>query len=47
MTNHFLATYVGYCIRKKGVLKQRELQMANVDTVAPSTSSSVHGVDTN
>ena len=25
MTNHFLSTYVAYCIRKKGVLKPREL----------------------
>ena len=27
MTNHFLATYVAYCIRKKGVLKPRELMI--------------------
>lgn len=25
MTNHFLSTYVAHCIRKKGVLKPREL----------------------
>ena len=27
MTNHFLSTYVAHCIRKKGVLKPRELAM--------------------
>ena len=27
LTNHFLATYVAHCIRKKGVLKPRELVM--------------------
>ena len=45
LTNHFLATYVSYCIRKKGVLKPRELSMANVEQNTPqmSTSSSVNG----
>ena len=27
LTNHFLSVYVSHCIRKKGILKPRELQM--------------------
>jgi len=27
LTNHFLSCYVSYCIRKKGVLKPRELAL--------------------
>jgi RPA family protein len=27
LTNHFLATYVSHCIRKKGTLKSRELAL--------------------
>jgi hypothetical protein len=36
MTNHHLATYVAHCIRKKGVLKPRELVMeTSIDQLPP------------
>jgi hypothetical protein len=30
LTNHFLAVYVSHCIRKKGVLKPKELNVNGV-----------------
>ena len=40
LTNHFLSTYVAHCIRKKGVLKPRELAMeTSIDTMAQTNKS--------
>lgn len=37
LTNHFLSVYVSHCIRKKGILKPRELQMGNQDQYNTNT----------
>jgi hypothetical protein len=29
LTNHFLSVYVSHCIRKKGILKPRELMISS------------------
>lgn len=31
LTNHFLSVYVSHCIRKKGILKPRELSFVNTN----------------
>ena len=41
LTNHFLSTYVAHCIRKKGILKPRELAMeTSVDSLPLSSTKS-------
>ena len=39
LTNHFLAVYVSHCIRKKGILKPRELQMGQESNPAQNFSN--------
>jgi hypothetical protein len=44
MTNHFLSTYVAHCIRKKGVLKPRELALDQSHANDMSNQSSSMGM---
>lgn len=46
MTNHFLSVFISHCIRKKGILKPRELAMDS-SNLNLNTPVSIHGIGSN
>ena len=42
VTNHFLQVFIAHCVRKKGVLKEKDLvRMENTDMTGPKDSKSI------